>query len=107
MNHKEIDLLRLRSFTLGTKLSDEEVVGAKGMERIAELITCIEPFVSSCPTLLLSMAQPQRLRRAHRNTTRSMTCEGVSLYRHEQAKLWQLCVGSAAHLLHRQLQRQS
>lgn len=36
-----------------------------------------------------------------------MTCEGVSLYRHEQAKLWQLCVGSAAHLLHRQLQRQS
>lgn len=46
MNHKDIDLLRLRSFTLGKKLSDEEIVGAKGMERIAELITCIEPFVS-------------------------------------------------------------
>lgn len=46
MDHKEIDLLRLKSFTLGKKLSDEEVVGSKGMNRISELISYIEPFVS-------------------------------------------------------------
>lgn len=46
MDHKDIDLLRLRSFTLGKKLSDEEVVGPKGLDRIAELVTWIEPFVS-------------------------------------------------------------
>jgi uncharacterized protein (DUF2461 family) len=53
MDHKDIDLLRLRSFTLGKKLSDAEVVGPKGMDRIAEFITCIEPFVSRSQTLLL------------------------------------------------------
>ena len=53
MDHKDIDLLRLRSFTLGKKLSDEDVVGSKGMDRIAELIACIEPFVSWSLTLLL------------------------------------------------------
>lgn len=53
MDHKDIDLLRLRSFTLGKKLSDEAVVGPKGMDRIAELIACIEPFVSKFLNLLL------------------------------------------------------
>lgn len=53
MNHKDIDLLRLRSFVLGKKLSDEEVVGPKGMDRIADLVSCIEPFVSRIPTLAL------------------------------------------------------
>lgn len=53
MDHKDIDLLRLRSFTLGKKLSDEEIVGPKGMDRIAELIACIEPFVSRTLSLLL------------------------------------------------------
>jgi hypothetical protein len=46
IDHQEIDLLRLRSFTLGKKLSDEEILGAKGMDRVAQLISCIEPFVS-------------------------------------------------------------
>lgn len=50
--HRDIELLRLRNFTLGTKLSDEEVVGAKGLERIAELVACIVPFVS-CISLFL------------------------------------------------------
>ena len=45
-DHKDILLLRLRSFTLGKKLSDEEVVGPEGINRIAELISRIEPFVS-------------------------------------------------------------
>ncbi|KAL1644503.1 hypothetical protein SLS61_008771 [Didymella pomorum] len=54
MDHKDIDLLRLRSFTLGKKLSDEDVVGPKGMDRIAELIACIEPFI----TYLNSVVMP-------------------------------------------------
>jgi hypothetical protein len=40
------ELLRLRNFTLGKKLSDEDVVGSGGLERIAELISCLVPFVS-------------------------------------------------------------
>ena len=46
IDHQDIDLLRLRSFTLGKKLSDEEILGANGMDRVAQLISCIEPFVS-------------------------------------------------------------
>ena len=44
--HVDIELLRLKNFTLGARLSDEEVAGAKGLERIAELIACLVPFVS-------------------------------------------------------------
>ncbi|KAF3048305.1 hypothetical protein E8E12_011662 [Didymella heteroderae] len=54
MDHKDIELLRLRSFTLGKKLSDDEVVGPKGIGRIAELIACIEPFI----TYLNSVVMP-------------------------------------------------
>ncbi|KAF2629734.1 hypothetical protein BU25DRAFT_489737 [Macroventuria anomochaeta] len=54
IDHKDIDLLRLRSFTLGKKLSDEEVVGPEGMDRIAGLISCIEPFI----TYLNSVVMP-------------------------------------------------
>ena len=46
IDHQDIDLLRLRSFTLGKKLSDEEILGAKGMDRVTQLISCIEPLVS-------------------------------------------------------------
>ena len=45
--HQEIDLLSLRSFTLGKKLLDKEILDAKGMDRVAQLISCIEPFVST------------------------------------------------------------
>ncbi|KAF2116580.1 hypothetical protein BDV96DRAFT_491180 [Lophiotrema nucula] len=44
--HKDIELLRLRNFTLGTKLRDEEVVGPKGLERIAGLLACLVPFIT-------------------------------------------------------------
>ncbi|KAF2190490.1 hypothetical protein K469DRAFT_559809 [Zopfia rhizophila CBS 207.26] len=53
-DHKDIELLRLRNFTIGTKLSDEEVVGAKGLDRIAELIGCMVPFI----TYLNSVVMP-------------------------------------------------
>ncbi|TKA65667.1 hypothetical protein B0A49_04984, partial [Cryomyces minteri] len=42
--HKNIELLRLRNFTVGKKLEDEEVIGSKGLARVAELISCMVPF---------------------------------------------------------------
>jgi len=45
-DHKDIDLLRLRSFTLSRKLEDSEVIGSQGLERIAELIACLVPFIA-------------------------------------------------------------
>ncbi|KAL8670918.1 MAG: hypothetical protein Q9168_004564 [Polycauliona sp. 1 TL-2023] len=41
-----ISLLRLRNYTAGRKLSDEEVVGPKAPERIASLMAALKPFVS-------------------------------------------------------------
>jgi hypothetical protein len=37
---------------MGRKLADDEVIGAKGLDRIAEQISCMVPFVSTslfCP----------------------------------------------------------
>ncbi|CBX93066.1 hypothetical protein LEMA_P039670.1 [Plenodomus lingam JN3] len=42
-DHKDIELLRLRSFTIGTKLADHEVVGPGGLDRIAELVRLMVP----------------------------------------------------------------
>jgi len=44
--HRDIDLLRLKNFTIGRKLTDQEVVGNKGLGRVAELISVMVPFVS-------------------------------------------------------------
>lgn len=44
--HKDIDLLRLKSFTLTRKLDDKEVLGQQGLARISELIATLVPFVS-------------------------------------------------------------
>lgn len=52
-DHRDIELLRLRSFTIGKKLDDSEVVGAGGLQRIADLISCMVPFVSSLRTASL------------------------------------------------------
>src|SRR5439155_15225189 len=43
-------ILRLRSYTLGTKLADNEVLGENGLNRIADLVGALTPFVS--PTIL-------------------------------------------------------
>jgi hypothetical protein len=45
-NHKDIELLKLRNFAVGRKLQDLEVVGSGGLDRIAELIQAMVPFVS-------------------------------------------------------------
>ncbi|MCJ1485522.1 hypothetical protein MMC06_005697 [Schaereria dolodes] len=49
-----IDLLRLRNFTIGRKLKDEEVVGPKGLGRVVELIGTMTPFI----TYLNSVVMP-------------------------------------------------
>ncbi|KAH9875014.1 hypothetical protein J1614_004502 [Plenodomus biglobosus] len=45
-DHKDIELLRLRSFTMGTKLLDHEILGPEGLDRIAKLILSLVPFIS-------------------------------------------------------------
>lgn len=53
--HPDIDLLRLRNYTIGRKLSDEEVLGEPGMQRIAQLLAALFPFVSDPCSLLLTV----------------------------------------------------
>ena len=45
-NHRDIELLRLRSLTLGRKVEDDEIVGPGGLGRVAELVLAMSPFVS-------------------------------------------------------------
>ncbi|KAL8889811.1 MAG: hypothetical protein Q9215_002953 [Flavoplaca cf. flavocitrina] len=49
-----ISLLRLRNYTIGRKLSDEEVVGPKAPKRIAALMATLKPFI----TYLNSVVMP-------------------------------------------------
>ncbi|KAI9788846.1 MAG: hypothetical protein M1816_006510 [Peltula sp. TS41687] len=53
-DHPDIELLRLRNYTIGKKLIDDEVLGSKGLERIAGLLGCLTPFV----TYLNSVVMP-------------------------------------------------
>ncbi|KAH7064997.1 hypothetical protein B0J12DRAFT_613008, partial [Macrophomina phaseolina] len=49
-DHCDIELLRLRSFTISSKLDDSEVMGAGGLQRVADLISCMVPFSSAVDT---------------------------------------------------------
>ncbi|KAE9979789.1 hypothetical protein BLS_009471 [Venturia inaequalis] len=53
-DHKDIDLLRLKSFTLTRNLDDKEVLGQQGLARISELIATLVPFI----TYLNSVVMP-------------------------------------------------
>ncbi|KAG9185852.1 hypothetical protein G6011_07183 [Alternaria panax] len=53
-DHKDIELLRLRNFTIGRKLTDDEVVGIGGLERVGKLVASMVPFI----TYLNSIAMP-------------------------------------------------
>ena len=48
-DNPNIELLRLKNFTIGRKLKDEEVVGSGGLDKIAGLVGIMTPFVSSPP----------------------------------------------------------
>ncbi|KAF5846652.1 hypothetical protein GGP41_004742, partial [Bipolaris sorokiniana] len=45
-DHKDIDLLRLRNFTIGRTVADEVIVGTSGLERVAELVMAMVPFIT-------------------------------------------------------------
>ncbi|KAI9817523.1 MAG: hypothetical protein M1827_001133 [Pycnora praestabilis] len=53
-DNKNIDLLRLRNYTIGRKMIDEEVLGPTGLTRIADLIGILTPFI----TYLNSVVMP-------------------------------------------------
>lgn len=45
--HPDIALLRLRNYTIGKKLKDDEVQGKGSLGRISDLIGILTPFVSA------------------------------------------------------------
>ncbi|KAF2857599.1 hypothetical protein K470DRAFT_238079, partial [Piedraia hortae CBS 480.64] len=45
-DHKDIELLRLRNYTVIRKLEDDEVTGSEGLTRIAELLAGGKPLVT-------------------------------------------------------------
>lgn len=51
LENPNIALLRLRNYTIGRKLKDDEVTGPDALKRIAELIGTMTPFVRSPPDL--------------------------------------------------------
>ena len=53
-----IDLLKLRNYTIGKKLKDEEVLGPGGLGRIVELIGFLEPFVSYLNSVVMPDEDP-------------------------------------------------
>ncbi|EEP79643.1 conserved hypothetical protein [Uncinocarpus reesii 1704] len=53
-DNKSIDLLRLRSFTLNKKLGDQDLLGLEALDRIANVIGIMTPFV----TYLNSVVMP-------------------------------------------------
>ncbi|KAL1589892.1 hypothetical protein WHR41_01292 [Cladosporium halotolerans] len=53
-DHPDIDLLRLRNYTIGRSLSEQELLGAGGFERVAELFGAMKPFI----TYLNSVVMP-------------------------------------------------
>jgi uncharacterized protein (TIGR02453 family) len=58
-DHKYIQLLRLRNFTIGRKLKDEEIVGNGGIDRVAEVIKCLVPFVTYLNSIVMPDAPLQ------------------------------------------------
>ncbi|MCJ1377807.1 hypothetical protein MMC17_000903 [Xylographa soralifera] len=52
-DNPNIELLRLRNYTMGRKLKDEEIVGANGSTRITELIGILSPFIAHLNSVVM------------------------------------------------------
>ena len=52
-DNPNIDLLRLRNYTIGHKLKDDEVLGQGGLGRIAQLIGILTPFVTYLNSVIM------------------------------------------------------
>ena len=57
-DNPNIDLLKLRNYTIGKKLKDEEVLGPGGLGRIAALIGILTPFVSYLNGVIMPDEEP-------------------------------------------------
>lgn len=57
-DNANIQLLRLRSFTVGRPISDAEIMAADAQDRIAALVGVMEPFVSPPPLKLIYLLLP-------------------------------------------------
>ncbi|KAJ5166149.1 uncharacterized protein N7482_004930 [Penicillium canariense] len=57
-DNENIQLLRLRSFTLGRPVSDTEMLAADAQDRIVALVEVMEPFVSLRPPSPVSIQDP-------------------------------------------------
>ncbi|KAK4694716.1 hypothetical protein P7C71_g2911, partial [Lecanoromycetidae sp. Uapishka_2] len=57
-DNPNIDLLRLRNYTIGKKLKDDEVLGPGGLDRIANLIGVLTPFVSYLNSIVMPDQDP-------------------------------------------------
>ncbi|KAK2795893.1 hypothetical protein FQN50_009671 [Emmonsiellopsis sp. PD_5] len=53
-DNQNIDLLRLRSFTVSKKLEDKDLLGPEALDRVARIVGILEPFV----TYLNSVVMP-------------------------------------------------
>ncbi|KEQ91455.1 hypothetical protein AUEXF2481DRAFT_44040 [Aureobasidium subglaciale EXF-2481] len=51
--HPDIDLLRLRRFTVGTKLMDAEILDTQVLRRITALLSALHPFVACLNRIVL------------------------------------------------------
>ena len=54
VTHPDIELLKLRNFTIGAKISDEDVTGKDILQKMTDLMTDLEPFI----TFLNSVVMP-------------------------------------------------
>ena len=45
-NHQDIELLRLKNFTIGRKIADDEVVSPETINRFSKLFSTLVPFIS-------------------------------------------------------------
>ncbi|KAL2380681.1 hypothetical protein RJ035_006697 [Blastomyces gilchristii] len=59
-DNKNIDLLRLRSFTISKRLEDKDLLGPKALDRVARTVEIMVPFRKSCAqvTYLNSVVMP-------------------------------------------------
>lgn len=78
-DNPNIELLRLKNFTIGKKLEDKEVVAPGGLDRIAGLVGTMAPFVSSPPSNAAIICQVLVVRR------RGSAFSLVSVYRAEKS----------------------
>lgn len=99
--HPDIDLLRLRNYTIGRDLTDEEVLGENGRSRIADLLAAMQPFVSSSLSLLVCERDGVDRRGHSKHPARSrkrVWCNCHFLFAGIRVRTWLTLLFSADHL---------